>query len=125
MRILGLFICLSTLGFAGTWSGYLVDSSCYASWQTNVSPDATTVSRDMKFGLQQCGATHKTKKFAIVLNDWSVLKMDTAGNARAVAIVRHNPKRSALYCITVVGTRIKNRIVAGGPVVLASIRTLP
>jgi hypothetical protein len=122
MRLLSLLILVSTLGFAGTWSGYLVDSRCYASLQNNVSADTTTVSRDMRYGLQLCGATHKTKRFAIVLNDWSVLKLDTAGNERAAAIVRNNSKRSALYCITVAGTRIKKTIVAG-PVTLASIRT--
>jgi hypothetical protein len=122
MRLLSLLIGLSTVGFAGTWSGYLVDSRCYESQQNNVSADTTTVSRDMNVGLQQCRANLKTKRFTIVLNDWSVLKLDTAGNERAAAIVRHNPKRSALYCITVAGSRVKNMIVAG-PVVLASIRT--
>ena len=122
MRLLSLLIFLSTLGFAGTWSGYLVDSRCYASEQDNVSADTTTVSRDMNFGLQQCGATLKTKRFAIVLNDWSVLKLDAAGNEKAAAMVRNHSRRSALCCITVAGTRIKNMIVTG-PVVLASRRT--
>jgi len=122
MRLFSLLMLLSSLSFAGTWSGYLVDSRCYTSLQNNVSADTTTVSRDMRFGLQLCGATHKTKRFAIVLNDWTVLKLDTAGNERAAAIVRNHSKGSALYCITVGGTRVKNTIVAG-PVVLASIRT--
>ena len=121
MRLFGLLIFLSGLGFAGTWSGYLVDSRCYGSLQNNVSADATTVSRDMRFGLQLCGATHKTKKFAIVLNDWSVVNLDITGNEKAAAIVRNHSKGSALYCITVAGTRIKNTVVAG-PVALASIR---
>jgi hypothetical protein len=122
MRLLSLLICLSAWGFAGTWSGFLVNSRCYASVQNNVSADTTTVSRDMSLGLRECSATPKTERFSIVLSDWSVLKLDTAGNASAAAIVRRNPKRSALYCVTVAGVRHKNRIAAG-PVVLASIRT--
>jgi hypothetical protein len=121
MRLLSLLICLSTLSFAGTWSGYLVDSRCYASQQANVN-DATTVSRDMNIGLRQCGASSETKRFAIVIYDWSILRLDSAGNERAATIVRQNRKRSALYCITVAGVRHKNMIVSG-PVVLASIRT--
>jgi hypothetical protein len=122
MRLLTLSIVLSVSAFASTWSGYLVDSGCYRVEQNNVSADATSASRDMSLGLQQCSATSKTKKFAIVQKDWSVLKLDTADNQSVAAIVRHNTKRSELYCVTVTGVRHKNTIVAG-PAVLGSIRT--
>jgi hypothetical protein len=121
MRLLSLLIVLAPLGIAGTWSGYLVDSRCYASEQSNVSADAASGSRDMRLGLRQCSATSETKRFAIVQNDWSVLKLDTAGNQSVAAVARHNTKRSTLYCVTVAGVRHKNTIVAG-PAVLASVR---
>ena len=121
MRLLTLLIVLSPLGIAGTWSGYLVDARCYAVEQSNVSADTSSVSRDMRLGLQQCSATYKTTRFAIVQNDWSVLKLNTAGNQSVAAIARHNTKRSTLYCVTVAGVRHKNTIVAG-PAVLASVR---
>lgn len=122
MRLLSLLIVLAPWGIAGTWSGYLVDSHCYAVEQSNVSADTTSVSRDMRLGLQQCSANAKTKRFAIVLNDWSVLKLDTAGNQSVAAIARHNTDRSTLYCVTVTGVRHEDTIVAGGPAVLASAR---
>jgi hypothetical protein len=109
------------VGFAGTWSGYLVDSRCFASEQTNVSQDATTVGRDMSMALRQCVATSETKKFAIVLSDWTSLKLDAAGNEKAASIVRGVRKRSTLYCVTVAGVRKKNMILAG-PVSAASVR---
>lgn len=121
MRLASLLICLSTVGFAGSWSGYLVDSSCYTSEQNNVSSDAIN-SRDMNMALRQCAATSRTKKFAIVANDWSSLKLDAAGNRQAAAIVRNAHHETALYCVTVQGTRNGKTILAG-PVSTASIRT--
>ena len=78
-------------------------------------------SRDMNMVLRQCAANHTTKKFAIVQNDWTALKLDAAGNEKAAAIVRNVHKRSALYCITVHGGRQKNMIITG-PVTTASVR---
>lgn len=113
-RLAGLLICIATLGFTGTWSGYAVSSGCYASAMNNMSQDGnTTVSRDMEMVLRQCAATHKTKHFAIVQNDWTSLKLDAAGNDKAAAIIRSTDKRRALYCITVNGVRHKNMLVTG------------
>ncbi len=113
LRLVSLLICLSPLGSAGTWSGFLVDSNCFASEQTNVSQDATTVGRDMRMSLHKCIATSETKEFAIVLYDWTSLDLDATGNARAAAIVRDVRRRSTLYCVTVGGVREKRRILAG------------
>jgi hypothetical protein len=120
MRLAGLLFCLSSLGFAGTWSGFLVDSRCYTSMWNNTGPDVPNVARDMDSLLQQCAARPETTRFAIVQNDWRPLRLDAAGNERAAAIVRHVWKRSALYCVTVAGSRRRNEIFAG-PVSLASI----
>jgi len=54
MRLAALLFCLSAAGFAGTWSGYLVDSKCWTSRQENVSLDTSTVSRDMRMDLYYC-----------------------------------------------------------------------
>jgi hypothetical protein len=122
MRLVTLLVSVTGLAFAGTWSGYLVDSRCYTSAQNNVSWDSIN-SRDENMPLRQCAASSQTKRFAIVLKDWSSLKLDAAGNERATTIVHNVPKRSALYCVTVEGTRDKDKIIAG-PVHTASIRKL-
>jgi hypothetical protein len=125
MRLVSLLFCLSTLGFAETWSGFLVDSHCYSRTQFNVSQDANyTAGRDMRSTLQQCAATPETKKFAIVRNDWSHLKLDAAGNERAASIVRRGNK-SELYCVTVAGSRMRKNVIATRSVAVASVRKRP
>jgi hypothetical protein len=111
---------MSIVGFAGSWSGYLVDSRCYASERNNVTWEEGIVGSDMDMELRACAATPKTKKFAIVLPNWSSLKLDAAGNERA-AVIAHSVarKRPTPYCVTVVGVRSKDMIQAG-PVSLAS-----
>jgi hypothetical protein len=120
MRFASLLICLSSLGFAGTWSGVLVDSRCYTSMWNNTGPDVPSVARDMNSLLVQCAARPDTRRFAIVQYDWRPLRLDAAGNERAAAIIRPIWKRRALYCVTVAGARKRNEIFAG-PVSLASI----
>jgi hypothetical protein len=120
-QIVSLLLGLSPLGFAGTWSGYLVSSRCYQSAMNNGSQDAGIVGRDINMALRQCAATYETKNFAIVQNDWTSLKLDAAGNQKAAAIVHSAPKRSALSCVTVHGVRHKNMINTG-TVTTASVR---
>jgi hypothetical protein len=122
MRFASLLFCLSTVGFAGTWSGYLVDSRCYADERNNVTWDDNSFGDDMSMEVRECVATSKTKHFAIVLSDWTMLKLDAAESARAAAIA-HNvaPKSATTYCVTVVGVRRKDTILAS-PVTTASVR---
>ena len=122
MRFASLLFCLSTVGFAGTWSGYLVDSRCYADERNNVTWDDNSFGDDMSMEVRQCVATSKTKHFAIVLPDWTMLKLDAAESGKAAAIA-HNvaPKSSTPYCVTVVGVRRKDTILAS-PVTTASVR---
>jgi hypothetical protein len=102
MRVASLLFSLSVAGFAGTWSGQLVDSRCYASVTTNVSLDAGFVGRDMVGELRRCLVNDRTKNFGVVLNDWSTFHFDARGNAQASELVRLNHKRSA-YDVTVGG----------------------
>jgi hypothetical protein len=109
MRLATLLILASTLGFAGSWSGLLVDAKCYASEQTNVNKDATTVDRDMNGEIRYCSPGARTKSFGVVLPDWDSLKFDSAGNAKAAQLIRSAGKRSVLD-VTVTGTQKKDRI---------------
>jgi len=121
MRFATLLFCASTIGFAGNWSGYLVDSGCYASRQNNVSGDTTSVDRDMNMDLRYCSPTAETKKFAVVLTNWQRLKLDSAGNVKASQLVRHARKRS-VFDVTVSGVLNKKAIKVGS-ISAISIRT--
>jgi hypothetical protein len=108
MRVASLLFSLSVAGFPGTWSGQLVDSRCYASVTTNVSPDAGFAGRDLVGELRQCLVNDRTKNFGVVLNDWSTFHFDGRGNAQAWELVRLNHKRSA-YRVTVGGAMNSKR----------------
>jgi len=89
MRVAILLLLLAGPGLAASWSGYLVDSKCYAALQRNRNPRdmAPQVDRDMDYQIRYCVPKAKTKAFAIVLEDWSPLKFDPSGNAKAAALV--------------------------------------
>jgi hypothetical protein len=111
MRFIALVFCLCAAGFAETWSGYLVDSNCWRNRQENVSLDTSLVSRDMRMDLFYCLPTAKTKRFAVVLYDWSALRLDAAGNERAADLVRRAGKKPLLD-VTVTGVLDRKTIQA-------------
>jgi hypothetical protein len=100
------------MGFAGNWSGFLVDSGCWASRQTNVSQDAVSTDRNMTMDVRYCSPTADTKKFAVVQRDWRKFNLDRGGNVRASEIVRHAPKRS-VFNVSVTGTLNEKTIKVG------------
>jgi len=97
--------------FAGTWSGPLVDSKCYAAEERNVNPNdtQTAVDRDIGYEIRYCTPTHKTKYFAIVDEDTTRLKFDAAGNAKAAELVKNITKKRGML-VTVTGQLVKNTI---------------
>jgi hypothetical protein len=101
MRHLLLLALVSTPSFAGTWSGTLVDANCYQAARSNVNPtDTSFADRDMEGDVSYCHPTLKTKSFALVESDWTVLPLDAAGNAKAAALVRANPKSQPRVVVT-------------------------
>jgi hypothetical protein len=82
-----LFVLFASSGFAASWSGYLVDSKCWDSRQSNVSIDSPTVSRDMREDVVYCSPTDDTRAYAVVLSDWSRLRFDGGGNTAALQFV--------------------------------------
>lgn len=97
MQPLLLLFLISTAGLAQNWSGFLVDSRCWASFENNASGDSTTVNRDMDMGVRYCSPTAHTRRFAVVLYDWSRIKLDPDGNLRAAQIVEHGNTRALIY----------------------------
>jgi hypothetical protein len=55
LRLTALFCWSAVLGLAGSWSGNLVDSKCYASEERNVNP-TDTFSQQENEVLHACAA---------------------------------------------------------------------
>jgi hypothetical protein len=111
MKLISRFALLSglacSLSFAGSWSGTLVDSKCYASKKgnesANVHPGSTDVSRPIRY----CAPTAKTKAFTFVQQDGSAVDLDAAGNQKAMDFVAKTGKQSR-YWVSVIGEMTQN-----------------
>jgi hypothetical protein len=93
MRVAVLFCFTIAPGFAGSfagsWTGALVDSNCYDSLECNSNPFETSPgARDRDYQIRYCSPKTKTKKFAVVLEDWARLKLNSSGNSKAAELVR-------------------------------------
>ena len=111
MRLAILLFLASVPGFAGTWSGSLVDSKCFAASERNVNPTdtLTAVDRDQNQEIRYCTPGLKTKLFAIVDANGLSFVLDSAGNAKAAAFVR-NVGRPPRIAVVVTG-ELKNRTI--------------
>ena len=98
MRLPILFFLLMTPGFAGDWSGALVDARCWGFEERNVSPHETLmyVDRDRNLEISFCSPKAKTTSFAIVPADGQSLLLDAAGNAKAAELVRNSAGKPPL-----------------------------
>ena len=101
MRFFILLLLAATPGFANTWSGFLVDSKCYAAQERNVNPKDSQphVDRDMGLQIQYCFPRPKTKSFAVVQDDWSSLEFDSSGNTKAGELVQKTAKREFMRVV--------------------------
>jgi hypothetical protein len=98
--IFGAFFCLASgLVFAESWTGALVDPKCYDALERNVNPTDTLthVDRDTNQEIRYCSPNAKTKLFGIVEQDGTILRFDSAGNAKAAELVRTIHKKDRLY----------------------------
>jgi hypothetical protein len=100
VRVAALICWSAVLSLAGSWSGSLVDSKCYASEERNVNPTDTStyVDRDGNLEIRYCSPNKKTKSFTLVLPDGN-FNLDPAGNAKASELVRRIGKRSPLVVV--------------------------
>jgi hypothetical protein len=90
----GLF---TTLSFAGTWSGALVNSKCFSSEARNTRATSVYVDRDTNSEIRACTPNSKTTSFAIVDQNGQSYRLDAAGNAKAVALVQTTGKQPILH----------------------------
>jgi hypothetical protein len=100
MRITVLFCFTVALSFASSWSGALVDSNCYDSLERNSNPFETSPgARDRNQQIRYCSPKTNTKTFAVVLDDWTRLKLNSSGNSKAAELVRKTGKKSPFLVV--------------------------
>ena len=89
-RLAALFCLASAPSLGATWSGWLVDSKCYANLESNKSPTDTLnyVDRNKNSELRYCTPKAKTKSFALVDRNGLSYNLDAAGNAKAAELLR-------------------------------------
>ncbi len=107
-----VLLCLSSaLGLAASWSGFLVDGPCFENRERNVNPTdtLTAVDRDQNSELRYCAPNVNTKSFALVEQDGSIFTLNSAGNAKVIALLRAAGKKSMLV-VAVTGEAKKNTI---------------
>ncbi len=111
MQVVSLLCLFSAVSFAGTVTGVLVDSKCYAAEERNVNPTDTEtyVDRDGSLEIRYCRPRAKTKSFAIVTPDGESFEFDSAGNAKAAELVGKTGKKSG-YEVVVIGGMSKHII---------------
>jgi len=114
----GVAICLAAApAFAAqhaqnhTWSGFLVNSSCYEALERNTDPwdTSTYVDRDRDWEVRYCSPDAKTKSFTLVDHDGLSYKLDSAGNAKAAEVVRQTGKKVPME-VKVAGEQDKDTI---------------
>lgn len=111
LRVAALLAFSFAVSFAETWSGYLVDSKCYAAEERNVNPTDTEtyVDRDGASEIRYCSPRLKTKSFAVVEPEGDVVQLDSSGNAKAAELVRNLGKKHVVI-VTVTGELIAKAI---------------
>lgn len=100
----------ATGAFASVWQGPLVDSKCYTSLQNNTSIDAGYTGVDLGGKIRYCAPTAKTRRFAVVQQDGSPLRLDAAGNEQALEMVqKRGVKRT--FVVAVSGDRYRHSVL--------------
>jgi len=122
LRLVSLCCLTSMLGFAGSWSGVLVDSKCYASRLNDRSDTPSWVNWDRGLAVRYCSPNKKTRSFAIVQQDGWTYKLDPAGNEKALALLQRKDKNS-LYVVAIKGEMDRNILKVDA--ILAARQTKP
>jgi hypothetical protein len=91
----GTIVLLASAGFllAESWTGKLVDANCKTAEGAVGNPNGELPAN--------CIATTSTKSFAVQTPDGKIYKLDSAGNAKAVEIIKNNPSKND---VTVTGS---------------------
>lgn len=109
IRLLFSFVFASALGFAGTWSGTLVDARCVRTVESNRNVTDSSTVRDVNLEVRLCSPKLKTHSFAILDSDGESATLDPAGNTKAAELVSQVGRKSP-FLVTISGEMSKNTI---------------
>jgi len=111
IRIAAFLACAAAPVLAKTWSGFLVDSTCYAIEERNINPTDTdtAVDRDRNYEISYCRPNAHTKSFALIRPSGRILELNLAANAKAAQIVQASGKNTRLD-VAVTGELVKNQL---------------
>jgi hypothetical protein len=111
-RLPALLCLASALGLAETWTGFLVNSRCYESLESNHNPNDTEtyVNRDRGAEVRYCAPNVKTKSFAVVGQDGQTVKFDASGNVKAAELVRQTGKKT-FWPVKVTGQLQQGKVI--------------
>jgi len=105
IRFAVLLLIISPVSFAAeSWSGLLVDSTCYDTVHQNTQRWDT---RDTTLDVELCAPNAKTRSFALVQKGSQTFKFDSAGDTKAAELVRKTANGTP-YFVTVIGEREQN-----------------
>jgi hypothetical protein len=104
-RLPFVLIFATSLAFADSWSGALVDAGCY----TREGQNAT--SHDRGAVIDRCQPTARTSRFAVVSHDGQSFNLDDSGNTQAAKLVSERHVGGRLE-VTVTGRRSGETVIA-------------
>jgi hypothetical protein len=111
-RLFVLVSLASTLGFAETWSGALVDAGCYTREEQNVTNKGDfDTNHDRGFEIRACTPSAKTTEFTVVDHNGQSFNLDAAGNAQAARLVSDQHVKGRLE-VTVTGRKSGQTVAA-------------
>jgi hypothetical protein len=80
-------VAATAFAYADSWTGKLLDASCYDRMKDQSKPEA-------KLDESSCVATSQSTAF-VLSSSGKVYRLDAAGNTRAAAAMKNNAERSA------------------------------
>ncbi len=85
--ILALTVAATAFAYADSWTGKLLDASCYDRMKDNSKPGAQA-------DMSACAATPQSTSF-VLDSSGKIYRLDAAGNTRAAAAMKNHAERSA------------------------------
>ena len=108
LRLAFLVSLAPVASFAGSWSGVLVDSDCYARAQSNTKQGTHPGSMGDQ-SVRRCAPTVKSTSFAVVQQDGTSLKLDSNGNQKAQELI-HKEGNLSQYKVSVTGDTTRDTV---------------
>jgi hypothetical protein len=112
MKLISRFAVLLSLAFVPSFAasriGALVDATCYATAQRNVSHEHPG-STDTKRAIQSCSPNEKTTSFSVVQQVGGTFNLDADGNEKARELVQKAGKKSLLM-VNITGDKTQDTL---------------